>query len=312
LIRRRPGYAAGVDIAVVGQIARDLVLVVDEVPDAGGSTAVRDRREMLGGKGANIAVASAQLGMSVAVLGVVGDDEVGTKLLGQARADGIDVTPVVRRASVATALIVDIVTSDGKWRYLEDIPDDVLLTEADVAAATPTLAEAAAVIVQLQQPSKAALTAARHAGRLVVLEGAVRDDEHREPLLAAVDVLRADSQEAELLTGQRLDDVDTAVRAARDLLASGPALVVFALDDGNLFVWADDHLFLPLGDTEVVDTTGGGDAFTAALTAALVRGQGPHEAARRAVAAAAATVGHPGGRPDLRPDTEVTDGGPGQ
>ncbi|GAB3896946.1 PfkB family carbohydrate kinase [Kibdelosporangium lantanae] len=297
---------------MVGQIARDLVLLVDEVPDAGGSVPVRDRREMLGGKGANLAVASAQLGMSVAVLGVVGDDEVGAKLLDQARADGIDVTPVVRRTSVATALIVDIVTDDGKWRYLEDVPDEVLLTEADVEAAQPTLAEAAAVIVQLQQPAKAALTAARHAGRLVVLEGAVRDDEHREPLLAAADVLRADSQEAELLTGQKLDTVDTAVRAARHLMASGPAFVVFALDDGNLFVWADDHLFLPMVDTEVVDTTGSGDAFTAALTAALVRGQGPHEAARRAVAAAAATVGHPGGRPDLRPDAEVTDGGPGQ
>jgi ribokinase len=48
-----------------------------------------------------------------------------------------------------------------------------------------------------------------------------------------------------------------------------------------------------------VDTTGAGDAFTAALVAALLRGQPPLAAAKRATAAACVTVGHPGGRPHL-------------
>ena len=52
------------EIVVVGQIARDLVLVVDEVPGPGGTAPVRERREMLGGKGANIAVGLAQLGVT--------------------------------------------------------------------------------------------------------------------------------------------------------------------------------------------------------------------------------------------------------
>ncbi len=62
---------------VVGQIARDLVLVVDEVPGPGSSAPVRERREMLGGKGANIAVGLAQLGAPVKLVGVVGDDDIG-------------------------------------------------------------------------------------------------------------------------------------------------------------------------------------------------------------------------------------------
>jgi ribokinase len=44
------------DAVVLGQIARDLVLRVDEVPGPGESAPVRSRREMLGGKGANQAV----------------------------------------------------------------------------------------------------------------------------------------------------------------------------------------------------------------------------------------------------------------
>ncbi|GAA3351431.1 hypothetical protein GCM10020358_81070 [Amorphoplanes nipponensis] len=49
----------------------------------------------------------------------------------------------------------------------------------------------------------------------------------------------------------------------------------------------------------MVDTTGGGDAFVAAPTASLLRGDPYPEAARRATAASGATVSHAGGRPDL-------------
>lgn len=43
-------------LVVVGQVARDLVLRIDQLPAAGGSVDVARRRELLGGKGANIAV----------------------------------------------------------------------------------------------------------------------------------------------------------------------------------------------------------------------------------------------------------------
>ena len=70
---------------------------------------------------------------------------------------------------------------------------------------------------------------------------------------------------------------------------------------GNLIAWAGDHVLLPLTDTQVVDTTGAGDAFTAGLIMALAQDGGPQRAARFAAAAAGATVGHPGGRPALTP-----------
>jgi ribokinase len=285
------------DALVVGQIARDLVLVVDEVPDAGTATPVRQRREMLGGKGANQAVGLAQLGVRVALLGVAGEDETGDRLLDQARRDGIDVSPVVRRQE--SGLIVDVVDGDGRWRYLEHLPEPTLLTEQDVAAASEALRAARYVIVQLQQPRAAALAAARcarEAGRRVVLDGVPDRD-----LLSLADVLRADAREAGLLLDERIDSPPQAVRAGRRLLREGPGLVALAVEDaGNVFVWADGDLFLPLEDVEVADTTGAGDAFVAALTATLSRDGTVEEAARLAVRAAAMTVRHPGGRPDLR------------
>ena len=101
-------------VVVVGQVARDLVLVVDELPGSGGSVNVRQRREILGGKGANIAVSLAQLGVPVALVGVVGDDGVGGDLLAQCRSDGIDLTALVQRPESESALIVDVVTRYGR------------------------------------------------------------------------------------------------------------------------------------------------------------------------------------------------------
>ncbi|GLY51277.1 PfkB family carbohydrate kinase [Lentzea sp. NBRC 102530] len=280
------------EIVVVGQVARDLVLVVDEVPGPGGTAPVRQRREVLGGKGANIASGLAQLGAPVALVGVVGDDDVGTRLIARAAADGIATRNVVVRPDCATGLIVDVV-ADG-WRYLEDLPDGVLLREEDLPL--DLIERARAVVVQLQQRPEVALAAARAAQGRVVLDGA--SEQLRDELLACADVVRADHREAELLTGRTIRTADDAISAARELMPK--ELVAFAVDDvGNVFVWDGGELVVPLGDVEVVDTTGGGDAFVAALTFALTRGDGPEEAAGLAVEASAAAVSHAGGRTRL-------------
>ena len=291
------------EVVVVGQVARDLVVEVPDAPEAGSSAPVRYRKEMLGGKGANQAVAVSQLGLSVSLVGVVGDDRTGDQLRARARADGICTTHVIRRPGAETALIVDVVDDHGRWRYLEHIPEETLVGETDVFAASGPISAAGSVIVQLQQPTASALLAARlahTAGTRVVLDGSPRDEEHTADLLALADVVRADAHEAELLTGERISGVGAAARAAAELRRRGPALVVLEVaGEGNLFAGREGTWFVPLVDTEVVDTTGSGDALVATLTAALTRRRPLETAARLAVAAAAATTEHAGGRPHL-------------
>jgi ribokinase len=291
------------DVVVYGQIARDLVLVVDEAPRAGQSATVRRRLEMLGGKGANQAVALAQLGMRPALAAVTGDDAVATSLLEQANRDGVDTSAVVRRPGEDTALIVDVVDQDGRWHYLEEVPLGVRLNRGDVERTVSLLTTAPWVSVQLQQPPGAALAAARAAketGCPVVLDGAPEGGEHRDDLLAHADVVRADAREARLLTETDIGEERMATCVAAMIMDHGPWLVALALGGaGNYFAWRGGDLLLPLEETPVADTTGAGDALTAALITALASGFEPERAARAAVRAAALTVGHPGGRPDL-------------
>lgn len=291
-------------VVVVGQIARDLVLVVDEIPGASSSSEVRERREMLGGKGANIAVGLTQLGVEVALVGVVGDDAVGDGLLAQCTRDGIDTTAVTRRTDISSALTVDVVTPDGQWRYLQSVPDEARLTPADIGRAAELLRAAGTVILQLQQPGDAILAALAQLtpGACVIMDGVPEDETTRDEILAAATVLRLDAHEAELLAGREIPDEHTARDVARELQARGPETVIIAVGtEGNLVAGPDDATMVPLVDAETVDTTGSGDAFVAGLTWALGRGAVRVRAAELATAAAGLTVGHPGGRPTLDP-----------
>ncbi|MCW4386102.1 PfkB family carbohydrate kinase [Salinibacterium sp. SYSU T00001] len=287
-------------ILVVGQVARDLVLGIEGMPEGGGSAEVRERREMLGGKGANQAVGLIQLGASVRMLGVVGDDETDSFVLEQARADGIDVEHVIRRGT--TALLLDIVEADGTRRLFEDVPESALLTADDIRAHESAFDGVDTVILQLQQPTDALLAAAelaRDRGIRLVLDGAIEGPE-RDRLLGLADVLRADATEASILTGVELGSRDDAKRAAIELLAKGPSLVAVAVPgQGDLVVWDGGEVFTPLGDEEVVDPTGAGDAFVAGLVTGLRAGHGQQHSAELAHAAAGATVTRLGGRPDL-------------
>ncbi|MEV8566363.1 PfkB family carbohydrate kinase [Streptomyces sp. NPDC051322] len=287
-------------VVVIGQLGRDLVLRTDGLPPSGGSVTAERRWESLGGKGANQAVALAQLGVPVSLVGVAGDDREGASVLRQAGRDGIDTAAVVRRGR--TALLVDIVAEPASRRLLEDIPEQSLVTVEDLPRAEAVWEKADTVSIQLQQPAVTVLTAARRArrgGARVVADG-VPEPGVCDDLLASVDVLRADAAEAELLAGGPVRTVPDAQSLGHRLLTKGPGLVALALPEvGDLLVRPDGSHLLPLSDVPVVDPTGAGDAFTAGLITGLRDGADVLSAGRLASAAASATVQRLGGRPDL-------------
>lgn len=287
-------------ILIVGQLGRDLVLSVEQFPEAGASTEIRTRHEMLGGKGTNQAVGMVQLGAPVSLLGVAGADTVGDRILTSAQDDGLQTQWVVRRGT--SALLLDIVGADGVRRLFEHVPPEALLTADDITDAREAFRAAETVCLQLQQPPEALLEACRlatDAGARIVLDGAVQGPE-QDQLLGTASVLRADAHEAQLLTGVTMDDAETAVAAAQRLLDRGLEVVAFGVEGaGDVVVWAGGHRFFPFQTHDVVDTTGAGDAFLAGLVTGLRAGNVPDEAGDLAAACAASTVQRLGGRPDL-------------
>ncbi len=289
-------------VVVFGQIGRDLILKVEEIPEAGAASAVQRRIEVVGGKGANQAIGLVQLGIPARLVAVSGVDAAGGEILQEIAGDGVDTAFVTRRGE--TALLVDVVDQHGRRRLLEHVPEQGLLTPADVQSAITAgvLDDADTVCLQLQQPLDALLTAAEAAHRRairVVLDGAASGPMARR-LLELADVVRADPEEAELLAGRPLRSPDEVYRAAEQICGAGPRLVIMTVANrGEAVTWREGRAFIPFRDTPILDPTGGGDAFIAGLVAAIRRNLGPEEAARVGSRAAASTIARLGGRPDL-------------
>lgn len=294
------GHCVAMGVVVIGQIARDLVLRTDGPPTTDDSATILQRKELLGGKGANQAVGLAQLGVPVALIAVAGDDDPGESALAQARRDGIDVGGVARRGT--TALLIDVVPKPAERMLLEDVPESSLVQISDLDRSTSVLDTADTVSIQLQQPPTTALEAAQRArrrGLRVVADGAPAPH-IRADLLAAADVIRADATEASLIAGREIGTAEQARELADHLLTCGPELVAIAVPKvGDLVAWRGGSELFEFADVEVVDPTGAGDAFVAGLIAALREGAAPREAGALAAAAASATVQRLGGRPDL-------------
>lgn len=292
-------------VVVVGAAARDLIISIDQLPEPGGSAAVRESAERLGGKGANIAAATRQLlpHSSVSLVAALGADAAGDQAVADALDAGIDVTHVARRGT--TSLLVDVVEDGGRRRLLERIALESRVTRRDVRDAEAVIGAAQVVVLQLQQDAMVLVDAARvahEAGATLVLDGAIESDEARPQLLEMASVVRADAHEAALLTGRAIASVDDAQGAASTLLAAGAELVALSVPRaGDLVAWKSGSRFYPHHEGEVIDPTGAGDAFVAGMVAGVVHNEDPATIGARAAAAAATAVGQLGGFTRFRP-----------
>jgi ribokinase len=289
-------------IAVIGPIAQDVAVRIDELPPPGAATVTDTLYLEPGGKAGNPAVACARLGARVRLLGAVGDDALGRQLLRRLEADGVDVSLVRRWPETRTGYIIHLVEPDARRRYVEfrGANERLAWSAGDVAGACAGCGFALISTALPRRAVEAAVAGARAAGARVVADLAGEPDTARA-VLAGAEVVRADAGEAEALTGLAVDGFEPAAAAARRLAQEGPELVVVqAGEEGDLYLRGERELRIERLPVAAVDPTGAGDALVATLTVLLGSGLELEAAGRLASAAAAHTVGHLGGRPAFR------------
>ncbi|GHI44443.1 ribokinase [Streptomyces albidoflavus] len=297
---------AGHDLLVVGSANADLVIGVERRPAPGETVLGSDLAVHPGGKGGNQAVAAARLGARTALLARVGDDAHGRLLLDAQRAAGTDTTGVlVGGAPTGVALIT--VDPSGDNSIVVSPGANARLTPADVRAAAPLVAGARVVSTMLEIPLEtvAELAAVLPAGGRLVLNPSPPAPLPAEAL-AACDPLVVNEHEARFILGEHAGELPE--EWARGLLALGPRSVVVTLGAEGALV-ADgagaESTRVPSLKVEAVDTTGAGDAFTAALAWRLGLGESLVEAARYAVRVGAAAVTRPGAQASYPTAEEV-------
>lgn len=282
------------DLLVVGSANADLVIGVERRPAAGETVLGSDLAVHPGGKGANQAVAAARLGARTALLARVGDDAYGRLLLDSQRAAGVDTAGVlVGGAPTGVALIT--VDPSGDNSIVVSPGANGRLTPEDARAATSLLHASRVVSAQLEIPLETVVAVVRSLapGSRFVLNPSPPRPLPAE-VLAACDPLVLNEHEARVVLGPAAVG-DSPADWARVLLAEGPRSVVVTLGArGALVADSGGTTLVPAVPVEAVDTTGAGDAFTAALAWRLGAGETLAEAAAYAVRVGAAAVTKPG------------------
>ncbi|MCP9948587.1 ribokinase [Actinomadura madurae] len=295
------------DVVVVGSVNADLVVGVERRPAPGETVLGSDLATHPGGKGANQAVAAARLGGRAGIVGRVGDDGHGALLRAALAADGVALDHLVTTPDAPTGVALITVGPDGDNSIIVSPGANARLGPGDVEDAREMIAGAAVVSFQLEVPLpavEAAAGAAARAGGRVVLNlsppAPIPDG-----LLALCDPLVVNEHEAAFLLG---GDGDPA-RMAAALAGSGPRSVVVTLGaDGVVVAGGGGTTALPSPKAKAVDTTGAGDAFTAALCLRLARGDALPDAAAYATRAGAAAVRRAGAQSSFPTPDELPGG----
>ena len=271
-------------VVVVGSVNIDLVAAGGRMPRPGETVTMERFAEVHGGKGGNQASAAAALGARVHFVGAVGSDHWGDAARADLTGRGIDVSGLATVDGPTGVAI--ILVDDGGENSIAIVPGaNAAVSPAAVEAALAAIdADDAVLVACLEIPLESVVAAARAAaarGWRVVLNPAPARELPPE-LVAAATVITPNETEVETLGG-----VDA-------LLAAGAGAVVVTRggDGTELHPAAGAVTRITPSRADVVDTTGAGDAFTAALAVALANGRElPDAVAWASAAGAIATEG---------------------
>lgn len=282
-------------VVVIGSFMMDLSSITPRLPEPGET--VKGGLFYLGpgGKGSNQAIAARRLGAEVWFVGSLGDDLFGKLALDNFKRAGVhtDFVKIVPGVSTGAALIM-ILEKTRENAIVVAPGSNSFISIDQVEAALTSVPGVNVVLVQFEIPQHIILHAARmipDQALFIVNPAPAPSGGINKELLERIDYLVPNEIELSGLVGRKLSSFSELQTAAFDLLERGVRNVIVTLGSrGCLFASNSECNLFPAFSTQVVDTTGAGDAFCGALAYALSRGKTIEDAIKFANAAAAVKI----------------------
>ena len=242
----------------------------------------------LGGVGRNIAHNMALMGLDVRLLTAYGSDMNGERVAASCSELGIDLSHALRLTDGATSTYLYLTDPDGEMALaVSDMAICEKISPAYLVSHLSQLQNAQVVVADANIPAESlAYLAENCTAPLFVDPVSTVKAEKLRPILHKIHTLKPNKLEAELLSGVKIETREDLLRAADRLLEMGVHRLFISLGaDGVLAAMGQQRLWLPNLPGHMVNTTGCGDAFMAALVWAYLQGSDLEQTARAGLAA---------------------------
>lgn len=263
-----------VDIVVIGSMNMDLVVKTARLPKPGETIEGDDLKLIPGGKGGNQAIAAAKLGMDVLMVGHVGNDSFGRKLIEELSNQNVNIENVTIEPNTATGTAVILVDEFGENSIVISAGSNGRVCKEDINKIENEIRSAKVVLLQYEIP----VEVIQHTINIVDKENALMivnpapAKQISKDLISKIDILIPNETEAALLTGIEITDINSAKKAGKKLLALGIEIVIITLGElGALLLTNDLVKHIPAQKVKAIDTTAAGDAFVGGLATAIAK-----------------------------------------
>ncbi len=263
-------------IMIVGSLNSDITVYAPRFP-VPGETIIGGRVGFgYGGKGSNQAIAAHRSGGLVKFVSRVGGDALGGDLLAFYRSEGISTEYISVSETTATGCaIIEVSAETGNNHIVVAQGANAELSAEEIAAAEKDFADCDVFLTQLETSLDSIAEGRRLAlkyGKPIVFNpapyAALPDG-----FFEGIDFVTPNETEAEYYTGETVNDIDGARRAARAFMKMGVRNVIITLGKrGAFFSGEHGELLVPTTDLKAVDTTGAGDSFNGAFCVGYAEG----------------------------------------
>lgn len=296
-------------ILIIGSLNMDMVVGMKHMP-VKGETILGDSLEYIpGGKGGNQAFAAGMLGGKAAMLGCVGKDELGVRLISNLAQSGTSVAGVSQIEDAPTGMAVIYVDGEGDNSIVVLAGANGKCDVEYLKANDQLIQESAYVIFQMEIPHDAVaygIHRAKSLGKTVILNPAPAPDSLSDEILNAVDYLTPNETELLKLTGRTTMSMENIRAGAEELLKKGVKNVLVTLGEKGVYLVNEQGAGLyPTRKVTAVDTTAAGDCFNGAFTVGLAEGMSHEEAIRFANTASSIAVTRKGAQSSIPTRAEV-------
>ena len=280
-------------IVVIGSCNTDMVIKADRLPIPGETVIGGTFLMNAGGKGANQAVAAARQGGKVTFISKTGNDVFGKQSIELYNSEGINTDYIFSDPKLPSGVALIMVDAHGENCIAVASGANGSLISSDIEKAKEEIESADYILMQLEIPIETvefAATMASKKGIPVILNPAPART-LSDKLLKSLFLVTPNETEAEILSGIKVVDWESARQAANVISAKGVDNVVITMGAMGAFIKEMDEYFI-VEATKVIaiDTTAAGDSFSGALCVGLSEGKTILEAVKTAAKVAALTV----------------------